>query len=87
MITCDRCGDKYHDGVDGYCGLCPTCADQTDNIPFYDSILEFLKERYGPDFVAQMGETFGDLDDIMWQFCDEVTDMTERTIHGEAPPK
>jgi len=28
---CDRCGDVYDEARgDGYCGLCPSCADATE---------------------------------------------------------
>ena len=30
MIKCDRCGERYEEAKgDGYCGLCPKCADAT----------------------------------------------------------
>lgn len=29
--ACDRCGTVYDEaGGDGYCGLCPSCADATE---------------------------------------------------------
>jgi hypothetical protein len=31
LATCDECGEAYDESVgDGYCGLCPSCADKSD---------------------------------------------------------
>jgi len=30
MEKCRTCGDRYHEGGDGFDGECPNCADRTD---------------------------------------------------------
>lgn len=37
MIKCYRCGKEYdEDKGDGYCGLCPKCADETEPVTVGD---------------------------------------------------
>lgn len=88
-VTCERCGATYEEERgDGYCGFCPSCADATDNCKFYDAIFNYFEERYGDDFIELMGDETGEVDDVVWRFIDEVTDLTERTIFpGNEAPK
>lgn len=52
---CDRCGTTYDEASgDGYCGLCPSCADQTEPEP---------DDR--PDIVLEDG-TRWDWDAVRW---------------------
>jgi hypothetical protein len=41
--TCDLCGEPYDEGGDGYAGLCPECADATQQITGTPSSAAALK--------------------------------------------
>ncbi len=60
-LTCDDCGQPYEEGGDGWCGLCPSCADKAEEEQDTEGTAESdaFAEHDGGEYAQQDGRDGG----------------------------
>lgn len=55
-VVCERCGERYdEERGDGYCGLCPSCADATEPNCVECDVCDKLHDHESFDYCGECG--------------------------------